>query len=122
MRKFIDKYIDTDELPQATGDEKVGRNVRIAVIDSGFHNGGDPFLDNPDVSQRIKEGRNFFSPGDSDPNPSDWKDCHGHGTHVTRLLLKLAPRAEIFVAKMTNSKTLKLTKKHQFSKVNPRIP
>jgi hypothetical protein len=35
-----------------------------------------------------------------------FQDTYGHGTHVTRLLLKTAPLAEIYVAKISEEKNL----------------
>lgn len=42
---------------------------------------------------RIRDCRGF---GD---DPTDFQDQYGHGTHVVRLLLYIAPLAEIYVAK-----------------------
>ncbi len=36
----------------------------------------------------------------------DFHDSYGHGTHVTRMLLKTAPLAEIYVAKVTENRDL----------------
>ncbi|KAL8375692.1 hypothetical protein RB595_007009 [Gaeumannomyces hyphopodioides] len=96
--------------------------VRVAIIDTGLYieeaeidKEGDPFLDHPDVQSRVVAQRNFFSPddADSDPDPDNCEDEHGHGTQVARLVLKFAPRAEVVVAKISNSKTLRSTKTTQ---------
>lgn len=55
---------------------------------------------------------------DADADPNEHKDQHGHGTHVVRLLLKFAPRAEIFVAKISDTKSLTLTRAHRLSEVS----
>jgi hypothetical protein len=110
MGRFRDAYIAP--LPKPPGDTKVGQRVRIAVLDSGLlQNTDDMFLQQPRVMERIIRRRNFFSPNDTDPDPEDWKDKHGHGTQVARLLLRYAPRADIIIAKICDSKSLKITKK-----------
>ncbi|KAI3320650.1 peptidase S8/S53 domain-containing protein [Xylariaceae sp. AK1471] len=109
MKMFLNTFIEP--LAQPTGDSKVGRRVRVAIIDTGFYQDmSDAFL-RPNVMKRIIDRRNFFSPNDADPDPEDWEDKHGHGTQVARLLLKYAPRAEILIAKISDSKSLKSTKK-----------
>ncbi|EFY97967.1 Peptidase S8, subtilisin, Ser-active site protein [Metarhizium robertsii ARSEF 23] len=87
------------------------KKVRVAIIDSGFYvHECDPWLNNPAVEARIGEKRNFFSPDDNDPDKSKWQDMTGHGTQVARLVLQFAPLAEVVIAKITNSPTLKYTK------------
>ncbi|KHN96553.1 intracellular serine protease [Metarhizium album ARSEF 1941] len=116
MENFIEKYI---ELPSVSGQRAANGNVRIAVIDSGLLcDQRDTYLSHEHVQQRIRAGKNFVRNSDSEPDAGDWKDEHGHGTHVTRLLLKFAPRAEIFVAKITNSDTLKFTNQEQLLEVS----
>lgn len=48
---------------------------------------------------RLKERLSFLSagtPGDT----ADTDDTHGHGTHATALLLRLVPRAKIYVGRV----------------------
>jgi len=77
--------------------------VRIAILDSGL-DPENPFLiedqqlDNP----RIKEARSFVH----GTEPHDIRDEIGHGTHALGLLLKVAPCAEIYVAKIAQRETL----------------
>jgi len=121
MNGFIDSHIDTLESEStALGGDKVKRNVRIAVIDSGIHiEDEDHFLNNSDVQDRIKARKNFFAPkGALAPDPEDWEDVHGHGTHVARILFEFAPRADILIAKVTHSKSLRATHQDQLLKVN----
>jgi subtilisin family serine protease len=108
MRRIISKYIDPLPEKPANADKSTG-NVRIAVIDTGVQHPDDydfppdnifgsrgqgPFL-------RIKNKCSFYG-----QEKSDWGDKHGHGTHVARILLTYAPRADIFVAKFSNTKEL----------------
>lgn len=77
--------------------------VRIAILDSGL-DPESPFLiedqqlDNP----RIKEMRSFVH----GTGPREIRDEIGHGTHALGLLLKVAPCAEIYVARIARRETL----------------
>ena len=77
--------------------------VRIAILDSGL----DP--EHPSINEDqqlpnpcIKEVRSFVH----GTEPYDVRDEIGHGTHALGLLLKVAPRAEIYVARIAGQKTL----------------
>ena len=61
---------------------------------------------------RIKEKRGFVI------SPEIYSDNNGHGTHVARLLLKVAPSAEIFVAKITNDKDIDLKDMSRIAEVS----
>ncbi|KAI1089240.1 hypothetical protein F5B19DRAFT_467985 [Rostrohypoxylon terebratum] len=73
--------------------------IRIAVLDSGIDE-TDPKIRPALKFGRIRTCRSFVG------RPDQWQDSHGHGTHVTRLLLETAPRAEIFVAKICTGKMI----------------
>ncbi|KAF5021964.1 hypothetical protein F66182_6004 [Fusarium sp. NRRL 66182] len=119
MERFLDTYITPLRAKAVRGTAK--QRVRVAIIDTGFHvdNGDDwkisvdPFLFHADLESRIRDKKNFFSPDDKAPDPDDWHDTHGHGTHVARLLLKWAPEADIYIAKITNTKSLTGTRTKQ---------
>ncbi|WPH01825.1 Hypothetical protein R9X50_00467900 [Acrodontium crateriforme] len=72
-------------------------NVRIAVLGSGFPQAGDIVLG----GERIKDRQSFISGQDGT------MDFIGFGTVVTQLLLKLAPTANIYCAKVTGTRRLK---------------
>ncbi|KAI8634153.1 hypothetical protein F5Y19DRAFT_412143 [Xylariaceae sp. FL1651] len=116
MRAFRDAYIET--LPEPKGNGGSGQRVRVAILDTGLYieeldfDGGDIFLDHIDVRSRIVAQRNFFSPDGTEPDLDDCMDEHGHGTLVARLVLQFAPRAEVVVAKITNTKSLTMSKTH----------
>ena len=91
----IHRYIDSD----SDFDEP----VRIAILDSGLD------LENPFIIENqqlpnpcIKEVRSFVH----GTGPYDVQDEIGHGTHALGLLLKVAPRAEIYVARIARQETL----------------
>ncbi|KAL5608599.1 hypothetical protein FOVSG1_003280 [Fusarium oxysporum f. sp. vasinfectum] len=77
--------------------------VRIAILDSGL-DPKSPFLieDQHLVRPQIKEARSFVH----GTEPHEILDEIGHGTHALGLLLKVAPCAEIFVAKIARRETL----------------
>ncbi|EXJ93073.1 hypothetical protein A1O3_01629 [Capronia epimyces CBS 606.96] len=95
----IHPYIDLDfDL-----DFDLAGPVRVAILDSGLDPENpslieDQKLDNP----RIKEARSFVHGTES----HDIRDEIGHGTHALGLLLKVAPCAEIYVARIARRETL----------------
>ncbi|EHK48574.1 hypothetical protein TRIATDRAFT_53348 [Trichoderma atroviride IMI 206040] len=99
---FIQRYILP--LPNNPADDitlesdPLKRNVRIAVLDTGFCvDDGDELVKGGE--ERVIRKRNFFSADEHAHIDND-----GHGTHVVGLLLRFAPRAKIIVAKISNSK------------------
>ncbi|KAL2863360.1 peptidase S8/S53 domain-containing protein [Aspergillus lucknowensis] len=77
--------------------------VRIAILDSGL-DPENPFLveDQQRANPQIKEARSFVY----GTEPKDIRDEIGHGTHALGLLLKVAPGAEIYVARIARRETL----------------
>lgn len=71
--------------------------IRIAVLDTGI-DPSDRMIKS--AISRIIEKRSWVGP------PGNYIDRYGHGTHVTRLLLQMAPAAEIYVAKITENKNV----------------
>lgn len=70
--------------------------IRIAVLDTGINinNGG---IAGGLMLGRIKDADCYSWVGN---DPTDVHDSHGHGTNMTNLFLKVAPLAEICVAKV----------------------
>ncbi|KAI9654675.1 MAG: hypothetical protein M1821_005882 [Bathelium mastoideum] len=73
------------------------RPVRVAIIDSGVDE-SDQMISGAINKKRIIEQKDWTGSGRD--------DTHGHGTHVARLLLDLAPNAELYIAKISESKCL----------------
>lgn len=77
--------------------------VRIAILDSGL-DPDSPFLieDQQLANPRVKDALSFIH----GTGPHDVRDEIGHGTHALGLLLKVAPCAEIYVARIARRETL----------------
>lgn len=115
MDDFLDTYINVSL--DSADEAGAARRVCVAIIDTGLYieegdlyEKYDPFLSHSDIAQRIVARKNFYSSDDKEPDANDHEDQHGHGTHVARLVLRFAPRADIIVAKISNSRTLNTTK------------
>jgi hypothetical protein len=67
--------------------------TRIAILDTGYSEESS-YFDVPDSDRRIKGWKDFV-----DDSPIA-KDTHGHGTHLLTLLLKVAPLADVYVARI----------------------
>ncbi|QKX64567.1 uncharacterized protein TRUGW13939_11742 [Talaromyces rugulosus] len=78
------------------------KKIRIAVIDTGIDDEDDILIKGARDSGRITNCRGFTT-----GNNGDYKDVNGHGTHVARLILQVAPEAEIVIAKVSDGSTMK---------------
>ncbi|KAK7704099.1 hypothetical protein SLS64_008657 [Diaporthe eres] len=92
---------------------KYDRPVKVAVLDTGldvthknFENhrfvGGKQVWSSekqPSQYDRIKACEDFTSTGPI-TEKDDMKDLDGHGTQVTELILRIAPRAELYIARI----------------------
>jgi hypothetical protein len=89
--------------------------VRIAILDSGL-DPTSPFLieDQQQVNPQVKEARSFIH----GTQPHQTQDEIGHGTHALGLLLKVAPSAEIYVARVARRETLNTNTFNDITKVN----
>lgn len=110
MEPFLQSFI-IRPLYRSGGEQIQTEAVRIAVLDTGFH-GDDEDYFLLAAEPRIKLKQNFTGGGSDDCH-----DYHGHGTHVARLLLRFAPEADIYVAKISASRTLEKTRLDQIANV-----
>ena len=71
------------------------QRVRIAVLDTGV----DP--NHPDMdNERIQSVRSWVNGKNGEEEDRRASDESGHGTHITGILLDLAPAADIYVAQI----------------------
>lgn len=81
----------------------VAEPVRIAILDSGLDLANPSLIEDQQLPcPRIKEARSFVH----GTEVRDVQDEIGHGTHALGLLLKVAPCAEIYVARIARRETL----------------
>jgi len=72
------------------------KSVKIAVLDTGVDVTNSFIKGAMKKPQRIKATRSFVD------GVKDAQDLHGHGTHVTALLLKVAPDAHLYIARVAS--------------------
>lgn len=81
----------------------VAKRVRIAILDSGLDSENSSLIEDQQLDDpRVKDGRSFVH----GTEPHDLRDEIGHGTHALGLLLKVAPFADIYVAKVARQESL----------------
>jgi subtilisin family serine protease len=88
--------------------------IKIAVLDTGVdvtHSFIKGAMKKP---QRIKTTRSFVD------GVKDTQDSHGHGTHVAALLLKVAPDAHLYIARVASGG--KIPAHHNIADVSPACP
>jgi subtilisin family serine protease len=67
--------------------------IKIAILDTGYDEEADFFLPR-ERSRQVRDWKDFAS------NSSSPEDFDGHGTHVVALAMKMAPFADIYVARV----------------------
>ena len=86
-----------------------GKLIKIAVLDTGIdteHN----VMRAAKKLKRIKDMKSFVQ-GDK-----TIKDFNGHGTHITALLLKIAPHSQLYIAKVARGS--KIPEDHSIAEVS----
>src|SRR5579859_3748264 len=71
------------------------RSVRVAILDTGVDN-RHPQIQRALELKTIKEVRGF--PGSLEP----LQDRHGHGTHGASVLMRTAPHAALYIARIAD--------------------
>lgn len=74
----------------------IHRPTRIAVLDTGCHCDA-PFFLSPENQPHLKDWKDWVDHTD------DFQDSHGHGTQMISVIMKIAPRAHIYVARVAKS-------------------
>lgn len=100
---FVDKIRDLEYTCKHIPAWTVWRQerIRIAIIDTGIDD-EDILIESARDDRRIKDCncRGFVK------DAYDYHDVHGHGTRVARLILELAPSAELYIAKISDDKSI----------------
>ena len=79
-----------------TNDGKKRGRIRIAIIDSGYDQ-SHPDFQHDDVKDHICKCKTFV-------NRRSTQDPVGHGTHVLSVLLKVAPFADFYIARVIKNR------------------
>ena len=83
-----------------------GSGIKVGIIDTGIDR------DHPDLVANIKGGFNTIAPTPQYPDPTDFEDDHGHGTHCAGIIgavdntfgvVGVAPDAWLYGVKAFNS-------------------
>lgn len=84
------------QVAPAVGLSHMSQRVRIAILDTGYDDDA-PFFYSPGVRERLHGWKDWASSSDQP------EDCHGHGTHLVSLVLKCAPEADVYVARIAKT-------------------
>ena len=85
--------------------------VRIAVLDTGYDDRA-IFTFQQDNQHRLKGWKDWVDQSDQP------KDFHGHGTHLVSLVMKIAPKAHMYIARVAKSPSDLLTSSENVAKVS----
>jgi hypothetical protein len=104
-----------------------GKRLKIAILDTGIDAEQDSIQL---LREQIKEARETITPGtDGDPIRAEnvksfvgtpGEDTCGHGTHIAEILLKLAPEADLYIAKISHG--IEVDTVEQIPEVSPSFP
>lgn len=93
MQRLTSELAETS--PRAISDSSSAR-VRIAVLDTGCDDEA-PFFFQSNNGSRLKQWKDWVD------GSEHRQDCHGHGTHLVSLVMKIAPEAHVYVARIAES-------------------
>lgn len=86
INKFLAQHSSTPTTP-----------IKIAVLDTGCDHEA-VFFHSPERSNRIKCWKDWVD------DSANLEDCDGHGTHAVALAMKMAPAADIFIARVAKDR------------------
>ncbi|CAG9990475.1 unnamed protein product [Clonostachys byssicola] len=118
LERFADKIRHVTESSPSPPDWFPWRKdpIRIAILDTGIDVKQDMLMRIALETKCIQECCGFVIERDSNPDPHDFQDLNGHGTHVTRLVLNAAPSAVIFIAKISDEITIGPQNMHRIAR------
>jgi hypothetical protein len=74
--------------------------IRVGILDTGFEPSDIALVAFDPDDERIKGCWSFFNENGESDMIEEFKDQDGHGTHGATLILRVAPQAELFVARV----------------------
>ncbi|CAM1501764.1 Fc.00g037480.m01.CDS01 [Cosmosporella sp. VM-42] len=90
---FLASYFPfKSELSQVRNNNRKSQRIKVCVIDTGID------MTHPSV-MAAKMGGRLGAVKSWKDRPIDMTDKHGHGTHAAELILRVAPEADLYVAK-----------------------
>lgn len=95
IQNLAESFVSKNIVKQYRLNSSLSR-VRIAILDTGY-DAKTQFFQRPSRKKRIVQWKDLVGGQD------EHVDCDGHGTHVLSLAMKVAPGAEICVARVANS-------------------
>jgi subtilisin family serine protease len=120
----MDKLQDCMSKHIFMNDSRSQDKVKIAILDTG--------IDHDHIAIRalkrrnsrrpicIKEWKNFIAGSYEEDPDAATQDSHGHGTHIAALVSRVAPAAQIYIARI--SKNEDLTPDNRVAEVKLPIP
>lgn len=75
---------------------RVSRNIHIAILDTGC-NDNVPFFLPQGNRDRLKAWKDWVD------GSHEFEDCHGHGTSIVSLIMKITTNADLYVAQVAKS-------------------
>lgn len=91
---------------------RLRERIKVAILDTGVDVKNDPIIRGAVNGKRIVKLQSWVG------KPEDYGDTHGHGTHVARMFLEVAPSAEIFIAKIADAKEIPASELYRIPEVS----
>lgn len=91
----VNSYINKISKDCTQGQKR--RAIRVAVLDTGYDDEA-AFFQVPTRRRRIRQWKDFYG------NMDDPIDENGHGSHTAALIMKVAPTADVYIARVTKDR------------------